>query len=173
VGFVTQSNLLNQEDGIMKKTGFTLIELMIVVAIIAIIAAIAIPNLLRSQMSANEASAIGSLRTIVTAETQFLSSGSAISNNVPQYGTLNALFTAVPPFIDMVLGSATTPTKSGYSFIFAVGSSTAAPSFTCNANASTARSGSRNFFIDNSGVLTWLPQTDGDDAADSTSPALQ
>jgi len=156
----------------MKKTGFTLIELMIVVAIIAIIAAIAIPNLLRSQMSANEASAIGSLRTIVTAETQFLSSGSEISDNVPQYGTLTALFSADPPFIDMVLGSAT-PTKSGYAFNFAVGTSTAAPSFTCNANASTARSGSRNFFIDNSGVLTWLPQTDGDDAADSTSPALQ
>ena len=157
----------------MKKTGFTLIELMIVVAIIAIIAAIAIPNLLRSQMSANEASAIGSLRTIVTAETQFLSSGSALTNNVPQYGTLTALFTAVPPFIDMVLGAnIATPTKSGYGFNFAVGTSTAAPSFTCNANASTARSGSRNFFIDNSGVLTWLPQSVAT-LPNSTSPVIQ
>lgn len=156
----------------MKKTGFTLIELMIVVAIIAIIAAIAIPNLLRSQMSANEASAIGSLRTIVTAETQFISSGSKLTNDVPQYGALNSLFTAVPPFIDSVLGADTaTPTKSGYSFDFTIGTSTAAPSFSCNANASTARSGSRNFFIDNSGVLTWEPYSG--DPPDSTSPALQ
>src|SRR5258707_71003 len=51
-----------------KQKGFSLIELLIVVAIILIIAAIAIPNLLRSRMAANEASAVGSLRTINTAE---------------------------------------------------------------------------------------------------------
>src|SRR4029434_4553377 len=50
-----------------KQRGFSLIELLIVVAIILIIAAIAIPNLLRSKMSANEASAVGSLRTLHTA----------------------------------------------------------------------------------------------------------
>ena len=51
-----------------KQHGFSLIELLIVVAIILIIAAIAIPNLLRSRIAANEASAVGSIRTLNTAE---------------------------------------------------------------------------------------------------------
>ena len=54
-----------------KQKGFSLIELLIVVAIILIIAAIAIPNLLRSRMAANEASAVGSIRTINTASVTF------------------------------------------------------------------------------------------------------
>ncbi len=54
-----------------KQKGFSLIELLIVVAIILIIAAIAIPNLLKSRMAANESSAVGSIRTLNTAEVTY------------------------------------------------------------------------------------------------------
>ena len=77
-----------------KQKGFSLIELLIVVAIILIIAAIAIPNLLRSRMAANEASAVGSLRTINTSEVTYAST-------YPAYGftclaTLGATATPDP-----------------------------------------------------------------------------
>jgi prepilin-type N-terminal cleavage/methylation domain-containing protein len=56
-----------------ESQGFSLIELLIVVAIILIIAAIAIPNFMRSRIAANQASAVGSLRMINTAETTYAS----------------------------------------------------------------------------------------------------
>ena len=69
-----------------KQKGFSLIELLIVVAIILIIAAIAIPNLLRSRMAANEASAVGSLRTINTACVTY-------STTYPNVGYPDGLYT--------------------------------------------------------------------------------
>jgi type IV pilus assembly protein PilA len=109
-----------------KQKGFSLIELLIVVAIILIIAAIAIPNLLRARMSANEASAAGSVRSINNAEASYTAAYSNVGFSI----SLTALGGTAPCtpsstsgcFIDSVLANGT---KSGYSFAVQVGSTPA------------------------------------------------
>src|SRR5579863_6335821 len=91
IGMQTGKTMFN-ENGTTKQKGFSLIELLIVVAIILIIAAIAIPNLLRSRMAANEASSVGSIRTINTSAVTY-------SSTYPQDGfpaSLTALGGAAP-----------------------------------------------------------------------------
>jgi type IV pilus assembly protein PilA len=100
----------------MKEKGFSLIELLIVVAIILIIAAIAIPNLLRSRMAANEASAVGSIRTMNTAAISFSSTyGDGFPPDITSIGTTGAAAVGCKnaQLIDSVL---TAGTKSGYTF---------------------------------------------------------
>jgi prepilin-type N-terminal cleavage/methylation domain-containing protein len=76
-----------------NDTGFTLIELMIVIAIIAIIAAIAIPNLLSARLSSNETAAIGTLRNVLSAQSQFQTTARADlnSNGLGEYGTFGEM----------------------------------------------------------------------------------
>ncbi|MFH1478874.1 MAG: type II secretion system protein, partial [Candidatus Omnitrophota bacterium] len=85
------------------KAGFTLVEIMIVVAIISLLAAIAIPNLLRARHNANETAAIGAIRTISTACESFRSAQTPTTYPA----TLGALSGALPPYIDAILAAAT------------------------------------------------------------------
>ena len=139
-----------------KNAGFTLIELMIVVAIIAIIAAIAIPNLLRSRMTANEASAIGTMRTLGSAQQQFQSAAIApFPSGMGDYAaSVAALGVPVPPFVDAALA---TGAKQGYAFVTVNTGVDGAPRFTANANPLVVgASGNRFFFTDESGLITFL-----------------
>jgi len=159
-----------------KQKGFSLIELLIVVAIILIIAAIAIPNLLRAKISANESSAVGSVRNIITAEisysTSFQTTGFAANILALGPGAGNQTCPAAGPvvanacLIDAVLsGAATgTATKSGYGFE-SLGANPVAganTSFTAAAVPVTYnQSGTRDFCAFEDGVLRALPPAVG------------
>ncbi len=95
-----------------KETGFSLIELLIVVAIIGIIAAIAIPNLLKSRQAANEASAIGSVRSIGTAQATYQATNGQGVNFADDLATLGPAPAGVGA-IDAALASGV---KSGFNF---------------------------------------------------------
>ncbi len=132
------------------QKGFSLIELLIVVAIILIIAAIAIPNLMRSRITANEASAVSSLRTINSALVLYESTyGSypAQLNYLQPPNSGNPTSTAAD-LIDQVLAAGT---KAGYVFIYAQGPSGATYSIQARPLVDN-QTGLRHFYTDQSGV---------------------
>lgn len=133
-----------------KQKGFSLIELLIVVAIILIIAAIAIPNLLKSRIAANEASAVGSLRTVNTAEITYASSH-------PDSGFTALATLGTEGLIDNVLSAGK---KNGYSIVVTPGTDTPVSSFLSTATRSSAQTGGRAFCSTQSGVIRYNPPTD-------------
>ena len=166
------------------ERGFTLIEMLIVVAVIAIIAAIAIPALLRARISANEAAAIGDIRTVGSASTSYYvanggfydSDLTCLSNPV---ACLPGYPTNAPTFLDSQLASLLP--KGGYSRSYEGGQPPTVPPSNSSPSsvtsyvywatpASGAQTGVRGFATDSSGIICY--NADGSEAGTTGTIAL-
>lgn len=149
-----------------RQTGFTLIEIMLVVAIVALLATIAVPQMLRSRMNANEVTAISALRTVASACQEYYND--VVPHTYPP--DLPTLSTAIPSYIDPVLANATARSraKQGYWFTY---TRVDGEHFTIIAWPSYfGRTGARNFFTDETSIITYT--TTEDEPPTPTSPAV-
>jgi type IV pilus assembly protein PilA len=151
---------------VRSGAGFSLIELLIVVAIILIIAAIAIPNLLRARIASNESSAASSVRSIATAEIAY-NAAYPTQGYAPALANLGGLASGCTPssvtacILDSTLSSGT---KSGYSFLaagFSASGGTNDSFVGSSAPVAFNQSGVRNFCIITDGVLRSNPGVGG------------
>ncbi|MDP2911787.1 MAG: type II secretion system protein [Candidatus Omnitrophota bacterium] len=141
--------LENKSRNLVRKgslTGFTLVEIMIVLAIVMTLATLVVSSVLRARHNANEMAAVAACKTIVTACQNFY------ANNLPHAypASLSDLISPLsnPPYIDSVLASGT---KQGYNFTYAFIDT---ESFILNAEpAVSGKTGSRNFFVNESGII--------------------
>jgi type IV pilus assembly protein PilA len=150
-----QRNDSHHRKGKLPSSGFSLIELLIVVAVILIIVAIAIPNFIRSKMMANEAAAVQNSRNISTAEVVYSTTyGIGFSPTLAALGGTSLIVDQNNAgLIDSVLSAGS---KSGYSFTYSVLSQDAlghVTAYAVNADPITSASGTRHFYIDQTAVI--------------------
>jgi type IV pilus assembly protein PilA len=150
-----------------RQKGFSLIELLIVVAIILIIAAIAIPNLLRAKIAANQSSAVGSLRTLNTACIAFASSYNQYPAALSNLGPIGSGGTASSTSADLIDSVLAGGTKSGYVFTFTPGASNQSYSITAKP-ITAATTGQNMYYTDQTGVIR--ADTSGTGAGASSTP---
>ena len=153
-----------------RQSGFSLIELLIVVTIILVIAAIAIPNLMASRMAANESAAAQETRAIITANIGYMTQYNiGFASQLSYLGDGGTVSSTNAGFIDAVLANGI---KSGYNFTYAPTSADSLGNFqgfTLNVDPSSpGYSGRKHFYTDQSAVIRLNTTT----AASSSDPAI-
>jgi type IV pilus assembly protein PilA len=152
-----------------RQRGFSVVEVVVLVAILLVIAAIAIPNLLHSNLSGNESSTVASLRALNAACANYSMLYGGYPRSLSNLGPGDAANSTSAALIDATLASGT---KSGYVFTYtagAIGIGGNVLSYNITANPATPGStGQRRFFTDQSGVI----RTNRANAADASSTPI-